>query len=437
MPSLVVIGAQWGDEGKGKLVDYLTSNADCVVRFQGGNNAGHTLVVDGVKTKLSLVPSGILREKSRCLIGAGVVINPQVLRAEIEQLAQAGIAVTPARLIVDRDAQLIMAYHVRIDKAREVLKGDNKIGTTGRGIGPAYEDRAARCGVRVEELRDLPRLRERLEPVLQEKNLFLKHVLGDEAGASFDEEWPLLEAAAQLLVPHIGNASIIIDRAVRADERIVFEGAQGTLLDQIHGTVPFVTSSHTIAGAVTIGCGVGPKALGYILGVAKAYTTRVGSGPFPTEIPGTLGDQIREAGAEFGTVTGRPRRCGWFDAFAMRRAARLNGFDGIALTKLDVLSGLEKIQICIGYKLNGAELEDVPTIAADLARVEPRYIELDGWSEDLTDIKKWHELPAAARLYLSTIAEIIGCPVTIVSVGPERNSTLFSSGASFVKNFVR
>lgn len=436
MPTLTVIGAQWGDEGKGKLVDYLTSKADLVVRFQGGSNAGHTLVVDGVKTKLSLVPSGILRKHTKCLIAAGVVLNPQVFLNETKELKKVGVDISPDRLIIDRDAQLVLDTHIAIDQAREERKGKDKIGTTGRGIGPAYEDRAARSGVRLADLTDMQSLKARLEEDTALKNEYLKYVLKSDTQVSFSELWAKLEDAAKELLPYIGNGSLLTDKSIRKGERVVFEGAQGTLLDQVHGTVPFVTSSNTIAGGVTTGCGIGPKHLDHILAVCKAYSTRVGSGPFPTELADATGDRIREAGAEFGTVTGRPRRCGWFDAVAMKRAVRLNGVDSLAITKLDVLSGIEKIKVCIRYKLDGKELDDVPALAKDCERLTPEYIELDGWSESLEGVEKWHQLPSTARLYLSTLSEILGCPISIVSVGPERNSTLFSSSASFIKNFV-
>jgi len=436
MPSLVVIGSQWGDEGKGKLVDYLTSRADWVVRFQGGNNAGHTLVVNGVKTKLNLVPSGILRQDTKCLIGAGVVVNPQVLFDEVEGLRKVNIDVKPGRLFVDRDAHLVLDYHIALDNAREEARGKNKIGTTGRGIGPAYEDRAARCGVRVADLMALDDLKNQIKENVDLKNAYLKHLLNSSLQVSFDAVWDSLRKAADFMAPYICNGSRLLDIALRANESIVFEGAQGSLLDQTFGAVPFVTSSSTISGAVTTGCGIGPQYIDYVLGVAKAYATRVGSGPFPTELSDAQGDQLREKGAEFGTVTGRPRRCGWFDAVAMKRAVRLNGIDSLAVTKLDVLSGLEKIKVCIKYTLDGRELDDVPDVLAQYDQVKPHYIELDGWNETLEGVRKWHDLPATARLYLSTLSEIVGCPITIVSVGAERESTIFSSGASFVKNFV-
>lgn len=436
MPSLVVIGAQWGDEGKGKVVDYLTSNADFVVRFQGGNNAGHTLVVDGKVTKLHLVPSGILRGHTRCLIGAGVVIDPVVFLQELEGLKKTGVNVSPERLTLDGNAHLILSYHSVVDRAREESKGSNKIGTTGRGIGPAYEDRASRIGVRLAELVALPELKEKIIQNVNEKNLVLRHVLGSSMQVDFDSIWADIERTARELCPYIGNVSLIVHEALKRGEKVVFEGAQGALLDQAFGTFPFVTSSSTIAGAALTGVGIGPSSIDYVLGVAKAYCTRVGSGPFPTEISGELGDQIRERGGEYGTTTGRPRRCGWFDCVAMRRAVRLNGAHSLVITKLDVLSGIEKIKVCISYTLDGKKIEDIPPLASDYARVVPIFIELDGWEESLHAISKWHQLPANARLYLSTLSEIIACPISVVSVGAERGLTLFSSGASFLKNFV-
>ncbi len=436
MPSLVVIGAQWGDEGKGKVVDYLTSNADWVVRFQGGNNAGHTLVVDGKVTKLHLVPSGILRKDTRCLIGAGVVIDPIVFLGELEGLRKNGVDVSPARLVIDGNAHLILGYHGAVDRAREEAKGANKIGTTGRGIGPAYEDRASRTGIRAAELFALTELKEKLAENIREKNLYLEHVLRSPVRIAFDEIWQHIERAAREICPYIGNVSLLVHEALKHGDKVVFEGAQGTLLDQSFGTFPFVTSSSTISGAALTGVGVGPSAIDYVLGVAKAYCTRVGSGPFPTEISGELGDRIRERGGEYGTTTGRPRRCGWFDCVAMKRAVRLNGADSLVITKLDVLSGLEKIKVCISYMLDGQKIDDIPALASEYAKVVPIFIEMDGWSENLGGITKWHQLPASARLYLSTLSEIIACPISVVSVGAERSSTLFSSGASYIKNFV-
>jgi adenylosuccinate synthase len=436
MPSLVVVGAQWGDEGKGKLVDYLTSNCDWAVRYQGGNNAGHTLVVDGEKTKLTLIPSGILRADTRCVIGAGVVLNSGVLIEEMRTLSARGVSVSPERLILDSHAHLVLPYHIALDNGQEASKGKEKIGTTGRGIGPAYQDRAARHGVRLADLEDLRALKVRLQAHVEKVNLHLRHVLNFDEECSFEETWKVVEEAAEVLLPHVQNGSEIVDEALREGQRVVFEGAQGTLLDQSFGTVPFVTSSHTLAGAVTTGVGIGPKLIDHVVGIAKAYLTRVGSGPFPTELEDAQGDRMRENGAEFGTVTGRPRRCGWFDAVALRRAVRLNGIDSLVVTKLDVLSGFEKLKICVGYDLDGQKIKDIPPLLSAYERVSPRYIELEGWSEDISTVRKWHELPAAAQLYVGTISEIVGCPVTIVSVGPEREATIFSSKAEFVRSFV-
>ncbi len=436
MSSLVIIGAQWGDEGKGKLVDFFTSNADWVVRFHGGNNAGHTLVVNGVKTKLSLLPSGILRAQTQCAIGAGVVLNPQVLYDEMAMMARAGIMVTPEKLVIDREAHIIMGYHVAIDQAREQRKGDKKIGTTGRGIGPAYEDRAARCGIRVAELADCETLREKLRENIAEKNAYLSHIVGSKESISFEAEWKTLQQAAEKLAPFVGNVSLLLDRAFKNSERVIFEGAQGTFLDTTFGTFPFVTSSSTLAGAVTTGCGIGPKRIEYVLGVAKAYSTRVGRGPFPTELADSTGDLIRERGAEFGTVTGRPRRCGWCDAVTLRRAVRLNGIDSLALTKLDVLSRVGTIKVCTGYQLDGKPLVDMPALVSELERVVPEYEQFEGWEEDLTVVREWNKLPAAARRYLDALGQLVGCPISLVSVGAEREATIFSDQGKYLKSFL-
>jgi adenylosuccinate synthase len=436
MPALVVVGAQWGDEGKGKLVDYLTSGADWVVRFQGGNNAGHTLVVDGKVFKLHLVPSGILHERAICAIAAGVVVDTQVLLKEMSELEKAGIKVLPERFIIDRDAQIILDYHRVIDQAREEALGSGKIGTTGRGIGPAYEDRAKRSGVCFAELNYLDDLKVKIQNKVKETNLYLEKVLDSKLKVDFESIWEVILNAKEKLSAFVGNVSLSVDKAVKKNQKIVFEGAQGTLLDQIHGTVPFVTSSHTLAGAVTTGVGIGPKVLEHVLGVAKAYTTRVGSGPFPTEIHDQIGDYLVEKGGEFGTTTGRRRRCGWFDIVAMRRSVRLNGIDSLVITKLDVLSGLDSIKLCIKYELDGKEIEDMPNLASELACVKPVYVEYKGWQEDLKGIRKWHDLPAEARLYLNALSEALGCAISIVSVSPDRESTIFSSSSAFVKNFI-
>lgn len=435
MPSLVVIGAQWGDEGKGKLVDYLTSKVDYVVRFHGGNNAGHTVIADGVTTKLNLIPSGILRKQAVCLLGAGVVVDPFVFIEEMDKLVARGIDCSEKRLIIDRDAHLVMEYHKVVDQAEEVRRGSSKLGTTGRGIGPCYLDRARRCGIRFADL-FASDLKDRVKANVEHNQKYLTHVLDSDSVMDFDAIWKEFESIIPRIKRHVGNVSLMLDGAFKTNKPVIFEGAQGTLLDQVHGTVPFVTSSNTLAGAVTTGAGVGSNKIDHVHGIAKAYCTRVGTGPFPTELEDETGEKMRAVGHEFGTVTGRPRRCGWFDAFAIKRAVRLNGVDSLAITKLDVLSGFEKIKVCINYYLDGEKLSDLPALATDLDRVVPEYIELDGWKEDITGATKWHHLPAATRLYLSTISEIIGCPVTIASVGPDREQTLFSSGASFVKNFV-
>lgn len=437
MTSLVVVGAQWGDEGKGKLVDYLTSNADYVVRFQGGNNAGHTLQVDGVQTKLRLVPSGILRPNIFCCIAAGVVLDGDVLEEELSGLESAGVSIAPGRLVVDENVHLIMPYHRAIDCAREELRGKAKIGTTGRGIGPCYEDRASRTGFRIADLRKLTNCFERAGEIVEERNKYLKDVLGSNEQVKLEDTVEYLKRAQDKVLPLAGNVSMIVADARKREKRIVFEGAQGTFLDQAHGTIPFVTSSNTIAGAVCTGVGIGPNAIDHVLGVAKAYTTRVGSGPFPTEDESEIGQYLQRNGKEFGTVTGRTRRCGWFDAVLLRRAIRLNGIDMIALTKLDVLTGLKEIKVCVNYLLDGEKCEDVPALAEDLERVEPQYISFDGWDEDLSEIRKWHHLPQNARVYLSSLAEMIGCDIAMVSVGAERESTLFAHASLPLQNFIK
>jgi adenylosuccinate synthase len=394
-------------------------------------------VVDGVQTKLRLIPSGILRDRTRCLIGAGVVVDGLQLLKEMKDLRGAGIDITPERLTIDQNAELVLDYHRAIDQAREAFRGNNKIGTTGRGIGPAYEDRAARTGVRLCELRALDRLAARVRANVEEKNRYLAHVLMSETQVSFDEVWRGVQEAAEGLIPFIGNVSALLGEAFSRERRVVFEGAQGTLLDGVFGSYPFVTSSSTIAGGVTTGCGFGPREIDYVLGVAKAYCTRVGEGPFPTEETGELGEHMRTKGGEFGVNTGRPRRCGWFDGVAMRYAVRLSGIDSLAITKLDVLGGFEKVKFCYRYRLDGKKLDDVPPLASDFERVEPEYVELDGWPDDIRHATKWHQLPATARLYLDTLAEAVGCPVSIASVGAERESTIFSSNAAYLKNFVR
>ena len=437
MSSLVIVGAQWGDEGKGKFVDYFTSGADWSVRFNGGNNAGHTIVHADRKTKLSLIPSGILREGCRCLIGAGVVVNGSVLQKEVEQLRSAGVAVDPSRLLIDRSAQLILPHHIALDQQREIAKGSAKIGTTGRGIGPAYEDRAARCGVRLADLQYPEDLKPRIEAIVDQSNRYLKHVTGVDFRLDVSEVFTEVERMAELLLPYMANGSRLIDEAMKRGDRIVFEGAQGTLLDPVFGTVPYVTSSHTIASSVGTGCGIGVHNLDYVLGIAKAYCTRVGSGPFPTELHDEIGQQLRDAGAEYGTVTGRPRRCGWFDAVALRYAVRVNGIDSIVLTKLDVLSDMPVVRVATGYRLDGKSLDDVPALSSEYDRVEVEYEEFEGWSGNLENVRRWEDLPSRARNYIEALQEMVGCPVSVVSVGAEREATLYNGDYPLLKSFQR
>lgn len=436
MPNLVIVGAQWGDEGKGKLVDFVSSVADYVVRFQGGNNAGHTLVIGGVKTKLNLIPSGILRDKTRCLIGAGVVVNPEVLLTEMAELDKRGIDISPGRLTIDSRTQLILPYHVAIDQAREEALGGAKIGTTGRGIGPAYEDRAARCAVLMADLFDLDNLKSRLSAITDVKNRYLEKVLNSGVQVDFDELWNVLVGYAGRLMPYVMDVSAIVRGAIKQGKRIVCEGAQGSLLDLVHGTVPFVTSSSTLAGAVTTGVGFGCKQVDFTLGVAKAYCTRVGSGPFPTELNEAVGGQLREKGYEFGTVTGRPRRCGWLDAVALKQAVELNGFDALALTKLDVLSGLDPIRICVKYILPERKVDGYPLLPVMLGQVQPVYIDLPGWQEDLSGVKSWDGLPANAVAFISKVEELVCCPVNLVSVGAERASTLLNECGGVLGEYI-
>ena len=426
MSSCVVIGAQWGDEGKGKLVDLFTEQADLVVRYQGGNNAGHTLVVDTgngpVKRVVHLIPSGILHPGKTCLIASGVVVDLDVLFREIDQLQQSNINVAPGRLLVSLDAHVIMPFHREIDKAREARLEERRIGTTGRGIGPAYEDRTARRGVRTRDLLDEKRLRARLETVLDERNAVLAWM-----GAPTFAMDALVETYMTLgkrLAPYLTPCRDVIARAQAAGKQIVYEGAQGALLDVAHGTYPFVTSSHTISGGVCTGAGIAPQDVGTVIGIAKAYCTRVGSGPFPTELFDSTGDFIRKAGHEFGSTTGRPRRCGWFDAVALRSAHRFNGFHRLAITKLDVLTGLDEVRICVAYEVNGKRYDVYDMDADSLAGVTPVFETLPGWSEDLSACKTIESLPANARALVDRIAAVTGIETAIVSVGPERNETI-------------
>lgn len=435
MTAIVVVGAQWGDEGKGKIVDVLTENAQWVVRFQGGNNAGHTIVVDGVKTALSLLPSGIMRSGVKSLLAAGVVLNPSVLLAEIERVRSAGVTITPDTFMIDRDAHLVLDYHIMVDKARERQRGPLRIGTTGRGIGPAYEDRSQRSGIRCADLLNPARMRELVQAHLEEKNKLLADVLESDVQVDFESVWAKLEQEAAILAPFIGNGSKTLYDALRRGENVIFEGAQGVLLDQIHGTYPYVTSSSTIAGAALTGAGLGPREINAVLGVAKAYCTRVGEGPFPSEMDESVGEEIRSRGKEFGTITGRPRRCGWFDALAMKRAIRVSGIDSVILTKLDVLTGLRKIKVCTGYEVDGEILDDVPALIEEYARIKPQYVELDGWTEDITTVRRWEDLPATVRDFVRSVASLIECPVSFVSVAPGREATIAVDVPDILKPF--
>lgn len=426
MASTVIVGAQWGDEGKGKIVDLFTRDADLVVRFQGGNNAGHTLVVDTPqgpeKTILHLIPSGILYPEKTNVIGTGVTVDVEVLFQELDGLARAGRDVAPAQLRISRDAHVTMPYHRALDIAREAKRCDEKIGTTGRGIGPSYEDRASRRGVRVRDLLDRERLASALRWVADERNALLAYLGADQCDldAMIDEGLALGER----LAPFVTDTVSLVYDALLADRNVLFEGAQGTLLDVSHGTYPFVTSSNTISGGVCIGAGVAPSAIGKVVGVAKAYVTRVGSGPFPTELLDGVGDTLRANGHEFGSTTGRPRRCGWFDAVVMRTAHRLNGFTGLAITKLDVLTGLDTLKICTAYDTPEGRIEVADLDARALATATPVYESMPGWSEPVSHARSLDALPAAARAYLDRLAELCGVPVTLVSVGPERGATI-------------
>jgi len=416
MPNVVVVGAQWGDEGKGKVVDVLSPKMAAVVRFQGGNNAGHTLKVDGETLILHLLPSGILHPTSTNVIGNGVVLDPRVLLAEIDALRARGREVRPGHLVVSPHAHVIMPYHTRLDAMREQHLGRAKIGTTGRGIGPAYEDKAGRRGIWVVDLLDPARLRERLEATLPEKNRMIVDWYGGEA---LDPAAVLAEYAAygERIAPYVADAVHLLHTIAKGGGGILFEGAQGTFLDVDHGTYPYVTSSNTVAGAACAGSGVGPTLIDEVVGIVKAYTTRVGAGPFPTEAHGAVGERLRTVGAEFGATTGRPRRCGWFDAALVRHAARVNGLTRLALTKLDVLSGLDSIPVCVGY-------EGTEAFPGSLEGVTPIYEDLPGWADDLRECRSVDTLPRNCRAYVHRLEELIGLPIDLVSVGPGRHETI-------------
>jgi adenylosuccinate synthase len=423
MSNVVIVGTQWGDEGKGKVVDRLAARADLIVRFQGGNNAGHTLVVNGEQTICHLIPSGILHEGKKCLIGNGVVVDPEVLLEEIENLTHKGVTIAPANLSLSEKAHLIMPYHKAMDHAREKAKGKEKIGTTGRGIGPCYEDKAGRVGIRVVDLLDPGLLKEKIEGNLREKNFYLTQFFNAEsldANKIFDRYSDL----AKILRPFISNTSLMVDMAVREEKKILFEGAQGTHLDIDHGTYPFVTSSNPVAGSACAGIGVGPDKLHHVVGIVKAYTTRVGSGPFATELTDDTGDYIQEKGSEFGATTGRRRRCGWLDLVMIRDSVRLNGLNSLSITKLDVLTGLDTLKICVAYELEGKRIEVTPASLKDLARCRPVFEELPGWKDEIASAKSLNQLPAETKNYLKAIEEKTGVPISILSVGPMRDQTI-------------
>jgi adenylosuccinate synthase len=420
--NLVIIGTQWGDEGKGKIVDLLAEYVDVVVRFQGGNNAGHTMVVGGEQLITHLIPSGILQKKL-CIIGNGVVVDPEVLIDEIDNISGRGVEIGPDRLKISERAHLIMPYHKQVDHAREKFKGDKKIGTTGRGIGPAYEDKSTRRGIRFVDLLDPKEFREKVNTILDEKNFYLKNYLSADTmdAPQIIEQY---EKYAERLAPHVTNISIIIDNAIKNGEQILFEGAQGTHLDIDHGTYPHATSYNTLAGNACCGAGIGPGAITDVLGIVKAYTTRVGAGPFPSELFDEIGDRIQEKGAEFGATTGRRRRCGWLDTVILRNSVRLNGLTSLAVTKLDVLGGLDSLKICTGYEYKGEFLNDFPASLKVLSDCKPVYDTLPGWTDDICGSKKMNDLPVNAKKYLRRIEELTETPIHIVSVGAERAQTI-------------
>ncbi|MCK5778052.1 MAG: adenylosuccinate synthase [Rhodospirillales bacterium] len=422
MANVVVIGSQWGDEGKGKIVDWLSERANVVVRFQGGHNAGHTLVIDGVTYKLSLLPSGIVRKGKLSIIGNGVVVDPWALMSEIEKIKELGVVVTPENLRIAENAALILPLHKNLDQARELAAGSAKIGTTGRGIGPAYEDKTARRAIRVGDLADTDVLADKVDALLFHHNALLRGMgMPEVDGDALLNE---LNEMAPLLLPYATTVWQDLDEMRRKGHRILFEGAQGTMLDIDHGTYPFVTSSNTVAGQAAIGSGQGPGAIDYVLGITKAYTTRVGSGPFPTELTEEIGQRLGERGREFGVVTGRKRRCGWFDAVLVRQAVKVNGINGIALTKLDVLDGLKELNVCVGYEIDGTKIDHLPASTVRQGRVKPIYETLEGWDESTQGARSWADLPATAIKYIRRIEELIDAPVALLSTSPERDDTI-------------
>ncbi|MBP6393588.1 adenylosuccinate synthase [Uruburuella suis] len=422
--NVVVIGAQWGDEGKGKIVDWLAEEAAGVVRFQGGHNAGHTLVVGGKKTILRLIPSGILHETLDCFIGSGVVVSPEALLGEIDELNAAGVKNVEGRLKIAPTCTVILPYHVALDQAREASRGAGKIGTTGRGIGPAYEDKVARRAIRMVDLLDTDKLKAKVEANLAYYNVQLQHLHQAEP-VKLEDVMAVIEKVAPRILPMLADVSRTLHDINEKGGKLLFEGAQGTLLDIDYGTYPFVTSSNCLAGAASAGAGVAPQMLQYVLGIVKAYTTRVGSGPFPTELFDEVGAGLAERGHEFGSVTGRARRCGWFDAAALKRSIQVNGISGMCITKLDVMDGIENINICVGYMLpDGSQTDILPFGADAVADCVPIYETLPGWSESTVGVKDYDKLPANAKAYLKRIEEVCGAPVAIVSTGPDREETI-------------
>lgn len=423
MSAFIVLGAQWGDEGKGKMTDYLAEEADVVVRFQGGNNAGHTVEVDDKQYKLHLIPSGILHDEKLNVIGNGVVVDPKALFTEIDYLQDLGVKVTPEKLIVSDRAHVIMPYHRVLDKLKEQARGSNDIGTTGKGIGPCYTDKFERCGIRVCDLLNKNVFETKLKENIEMKNAYITKVLGGEA-LNFDEILNEYLAYAERLRPYVQDTSVRVYDEIKKNKNVLFEGAQGMLLDIDYGTYPYVTSSNTIAGGVANGVGIGPTLITKAVGIAKAYTTRVGKGPFPTELNNEIGEWIREKGFEFGVTTGRARRCGWLDLVILKTTVRVCGLTSLAVTKIDTLAGLEKIKMCVGYKFDGKVIDYFPASLEDLANCEPIYEEFDGWDDSVQKARSYEELPENAKKYLSRIEEFTGTKISIVSVGPKRDQTM-------------
>ncbi|MCB8818647.1 adenylosuccinate synthase [Desulfosporosinus shakirovi] len=421
MAAVVLIGSQWGDEGKGKITDFLAEKANVVVRYQGGNNAGHTVVANGEEFKLHLIPSGILYADKTCVIGNGVVIDPKVLLQELDYLAKRGIKT--GKLVISSNAHVIMPYHRVLDGLEEEARGEHKIGTTGRGIGPAYMDKASRIGIRIIDLLDKDEFAEKLRRNLVEKNNLFVKVYG-KAALEFEEIHETYLGYADRIRSMVTDSSLTIDVSIQAGEKVLFEGAQGTLLDIDHGTYPFVTSSHPIAGGACIGAGVGPTRINRVIGVIKAYTTRVGEGPFPTELLDETGEEMRKNGHEFGTTTGRARRCGWFDAVIARYAVRVSGISDFAITKLDVLTGFETLRICVGYRVEDEIIREFPQSQKIFKKCQPVYEEMPGWKEDITQVRRFEDLPQAAQNYILRIEELSGVPATLVAIGPGREQTI-------------